>query len=230
MDQGTTAPGNAVPYNVAEGTYGPHSSRLANAADPRVDSDRDHRGAPVQMGTTGAAYGTSVSAAGHDVPEGSYGPHSSRLANAADPRVDSDRDHRAAPLGAPVGGAPAAGAHTGGAPAAGVPTANVPAAGGISAAYGSSGVTGGSYVAGGTPATAPVAAENSGERAGRNIKGVFAQGHGLGEILRGNINAAIDTLTGDKVGQAKDEETARRGYREFETRQFEKKGPTDKVL
>ncbi|KAK0617711.1 hypothetical protein B0T14DRAFT_435414 [Immersiella caudata] len=28
-------------FNAPEGTYGPHNSRLANALDPRVDSDRD---------------------------------------------------------------------------------------------------------------------------------------------------------------------------------------------
>ncbi|KAK4447222.1 hypothetical protein QBC34DRAFT_382472 [Podospora aff. communis PSN243] len=28
-------------FNAPEGTYGPHGSRLANALDPRVDSDRD---------------------------------------------------------------------------------------------------------------------------------------------------------------------------------------------
>ncbi|GAP85813.1 putative cell surface protein [Rosellinia necatrix] len=36
-------------------------------------------------------------------PEGTHGPHGSRVANAADPRIDSDRDHRAAP-GSTVGG------------------------------------------------------------------------------------------------------------------------------
>ncbi len=36
-------------------------------------------------------------------PEGTHGPHASRTTNAADPRVDSDRDHRAAP-GSNVGG------------------------------------------------------------------------------------------------------------------------------
>ncbi|KAM0816722.1 putative DUF3824 domain-containing protein [Seiridium cardinale] len=36
-----TATGN---YGSAEGTHGPHSSRIANAADPRIDSDRDGRG------------------------------------------------------------------------------------------------------------------------------------------------------------------------------------------
>jgi len=36
-------------------------------------------------------------------PEGTHGTHNSRVANAADPRIDSDRDHRAAP-GSTVGG------------------------------------------------------------------------------------------------------------------------------
>lgn len=86
-------------YNDPEGTHGPHSSRLANAADPRVDSDRDNRGT---HGTTGGAFGTTGAGAGYggskttgyNDPEGTHGPHSSRLANAADPRVDSDRDNR----------------------------------------------------------------------------------------------------------------------------------------
>jgi len=71
-----------------EGARGPHSSRVANAADPRVDSDRD--GSRTAGTTHGAGYGTT---------EGTHGPHSSRAANAADPRVDSDRDHRAAHAG-----------------------------------------------------------------------------------------------------------------------------------
>lgn len=106
-----------------EGVHGPHSSRLANAADPRVDSDRDasrtigntygssgtagttgafgttghtgptshtaHTGptAHTSAGTTGAGFGSST---GHR--EGEFGPHGSRLGNAADPRVDSDLD------------------------------------------------------------------------------------------------------------------------------------------
>lgn len=31
----------------------------------------------------------------HEAPQGSTGPHGSKVANTADPRVDSDRDHRA---------------------------------------------------------------------------------------------------------------------------------------
>lgn len=105
------------------GTSGPHDSRTANAADPRVDSDRDHRANPA-TGTTGSTgtYGSSTTGGaglggdnftqsgtgvtgapgGHSNTLGSNtssnrGPHDSNLANKADPRVDSDRDHRAAP-------------------------------------------------------------------------------------------------------------------------------------
>src|SRR5690606_18954192 len=55
---------------------GPHSSNVANKLDPRVDSDRDNRGAHGTHGSTNA------------------GPHSSNAANKLDPRVDSDRDGR----------------------------------------------------------------------------------------------------------------------------------------
>ena len=110
----------------AEGNHGPHSSRLANAADPRVDSDRDgshnmgghragdnfgthntsgtHYGAGSGMtgshgmaeGVTGmmGSHGMSGMTGTHGTSEGAYGPHSGRLGNAADPRVDSDRDGR----------------------------------------------------------------------------------------------------------------------------------------
>ncbi|KAK3390135.1 hypothetical protein B0H63DRAFT_507542 [Podospora didyma] len=42
--------------NAPEGTYGPHSTRVGNTLDPRVDSDNDHRNAPTgftQSGTPG---------------------------------------------------------------------------------------------------------------------------------------------------------------------------------
>lgn len=90
-------------HEAPEGTHGPHSSRVANAADPRVDSDRDHRANPATGTHTGeGAYarpheGVGASTYGTEAPQGTHGPHSSRLANTADPRVDSDRDHRAAP-------------------------------------------------------------------------------------------------------------------------------------
>ncbi|KAJ0353772.1 hypothetical protein KNSL1_001800 [Colletotrichum chrysophilum] len=101
-------------YDDPSGTHGPHNTRTGNLADPRVDSDRDHRGAPGTglSGTThGATHGThgthgtsglsnSNFRTGYDDPEGTHGPHSGRVANAVDPRVDSDRDHRGAPYGA----------------------------------------------------------------------------------------------------------------------------------
>ncbi|KAF5989842.1 period circadian [Fusarium bulbicola] len=40
----------------------------------------------------------------HEQPEGTHGGHSSRVANAADPRYDSDRDHRANPGTTTTGG------------------------------------------------------------------------------------------------------------------------------
>ncbi|ETS81347.1 hypothetical protein PFICI_06349 [Pestalotiopsis fici W106-1] len=110
--------GSTGAYDTAEGVHGPHGSRMANAADPRIDSDRDHRGAPGHttglgssglgsnthsgIGATGThgTHGTHSSGLtgstgyGSNAPEGTYGTHNSRVANAADPRIDSDRDHR----------------------------------------------------------------------------------------------------------------------------------------
>lgn len=85
---------------------GPHSSNLANSADPRVDSDLDHsRNAGLNQttgttGTTGAGYGSSgIGSTGTHGTTGGYGtssttagPHSSNVANKLDPRVDSDLD------------------------------------------------------------------------------------------------------------------------------------------
>ena len=100
---------------VPEGTAGPHSSRSANAADPRVDSDLDSSrrsgatagglgsthsenmpGHSTGLGSTGGMTGTHSSgmAGTHSsgLPEGTAGHHNSRAANAADPRIDSDLD------------------------------------------------------------------------------------------------------------------------------------------
>lgn len=111
-------------HGAPEGTHGPHNSRVANAADPRVDSDRDgSHNMGMGTGTTGRTAGHGEFGSGtagtanpfsgthstthtgtggvtsgmglghtHGTSEGTYGPHGSRLANAADPRVDSDRD------------------------------------------------------------------------------------------------------------------------------------------
>lgn len=85
---------------------------MANAADPRIDSDRDNRGAHSTthgaglgstMGTgthTGAHTGahTGTHGASYNTPIGSgpapntAGPHKSDMLNKADPRVDSNLD------------------------------------------------------------------------------------------------------------------------------------------
>jgi len=54
---------------------------MANAMDPRVDSDGDR----LRKRTHATGYQQNV-------PEGTYGSHSSRMGNAMDPRVDSDAD------------------------------------------------------------------------------------------------------------------------------------------
>ena len=72
-------------------TAEPHSSNLANKADPRIDNDFDRSR---NTGTSG--YGSSYpSGQSGTYPAGgstNAGPHSSNLANKADPRVDSDLD------------------------------------------------------------------------------------------------------------------------------------------
>ncbi|KAL5114931.1 hypothetical protein ACEQ8H_007178 [Pleosporales sp. CAS-2024a] len=81
---------------------GPHSSHAANAADPRVDSDRLGT-----AGNTAGARGVGAGQYGSNTTHGTHtgtgitgshahgsdptGPHDSHLLNKADPRVDSDR-------------------------------------------------------------------------------------------------------------------------------------------
>jgi len=79
-------------YGTAEGVAGPHNARVANAADPRVDSDLDGSRNAGAHSTTRGTHTTHTTGAGYGTAEGVAGPHSSRLANAADPRVDSDLD------------------------------------------------------------------------------------------------------------------------------------------
>jgi hypothetical protein len=84
----------------ASHTEGPHSSDLANKADPRVDSDQDGRRGYDSSNTSGSGQGLAGRVAGMTGLGGSSGtsntagPHSSDLANKADPRVDSDQDGR----------------------------------------------------------------------------------------------------------------------------------------
>ncbi|CAG9943469.1 unnamed protein product [Clonostachys rosea f. rosea IK726] len=79
-----------------EGTHGPHSSRAANAADPRVDSDRDHRAAHGKTtgttGTSGLGSSTAPNTRSTGPAPKTAGPHKSDLLNKLDPRVDSNLD------------------------------------------------------------------------------------------------------------------------------------------
>jgi hypothetical protein len=77
-----------------EGTSGPHNTRVANAADPRVDSDRDgsHTTGTGNTGTYGSS-GNYTHSTGGPAPN-TAGPHKTDMLNKADPRVDADRDGR----------------------------------------------------------------------------------------------------------------------------------------
>ncbi|KAJ4988916.1 hypothetical protein SVAN01_05540 [Stagonosporopsis vannaccii] len=73
---------------------GPHDSRLANQADPRVDSDR-YGGQGNTYGTTQGSGLTGTNHPGHvgnNDANKTAGPHGSNLLNKLDPRVDSDLD------------------------------------------------------------------------------------------------------------------------------------------
>ncbi|EXF84891.1 hypothetical protein CFIO01_12897 [Colletotrichum fioriniae PJ7] len=65
---------------------------------------------------------------------------------------------------------------------------------------------------------------------GQQIKGAFAQGHGMGEVIRGKFNSAVDTAAGDSQGMAKNKNVTTGGEREFATKDFVKKGTLDKAL
>lgn len=143
--------------DIPKGTYGPHSSRLANALDPRVDSDLDSTRTGAGMGAGGGRAGGASAAAGPSMmhggagygaghptaagglsgnrgaPEGTYGPHRTRVGNAMDPRVDSDLDsgQRATMGRSGVGAAAAGGSLGGGAPGAGMTSSTTSAGTGV---------------------------------------------------------------------------------------------------
>jgi hypothetical protein len=85
---------------------GPHSSNIANKLDPRVDSDRDNRGAH----NTAAGYGAATGGTGLSSTTGTtgvgHGPHTSATGNVLDPRVDSSTGaHNIQTTTGPAGGA-----------------------------------------------------------------------------------------------------------------------------
>jgi hypothetical protein len=91
-------------YGTGSANNGPHNSRMMNKLDPRVDSDRDGRNAFGPAGTADTTTksfeqsqneSTATSTTAHGAGSTNHGPHNSNLMNKLDPRVDSDRDHRA---------------------------------------------------------------------------------------------------------------------------------------
>jgi len=94
----TAATGStATRRDAAEGISGPHNSRVANATDPRVDSDRDgSRNLGAASNTRGTGTNGNYSGAGtgltNTTASTNAGPHSSNIANKLDPRIDTDRD------------------------------------------------------------------------------------------------------------------------------------------
>ncbi|KAI6711327.1 hypothetical protein PZA11_003930 [Diplocarpon coronariae] len=120
---GSTTHGTGIGSSTSHGaglgssntTAGPHSSKLANQLDPRIDSDLDRSkrigGATGTTGTSGYSgthagntTGGYTGATGGISGSTNAGPHESSLANKADPRVDSDLDGRGNRHGASTGG------------------------------------------------------------------------------------------------------------------------------
>jgi hypothetical protein len=90
---GTT--GTTGHHGTAEGVAGPHSSRAANAADPRIDSDLDNsrttgtaNTAHTTGGYTGAGSGV-IGSQSHTTGTHAQPVHNSGIANKLDPRVNT---------------------------------------------------------------------------------------------------------------------------------------------
>jgi len=121
---GHSTTGHSTTSGTTEGVAGPHNSRVANAADPRVDSDLDgsrNAGAAHNShstttgsgltGNTHSTHTTGSSLTGNNHGSTNAGPHSSNAANVLDPRVDSDRSKQHGTTG--VGSSGYTGTHTG---------------------------------------------------------------------------------------------------------------------
>lgn len=112
---GTTGLGSNTTHGTTHGDpSGPHSSKIANKLDPTVDTKSYGTADPTtghyanthgttgsgltgshNTHTTGTGLGSNTHSTGtglgHNTHNDPTGPHSSHLANQADPRVDSDR-------------------------------------------------------------------------------------------------------------------------------------------
>lgn len=117
---------------------------------------------------------TGAGVTGYNDPEGTHGPHSSKLANAVDPTVDSDRDHRGAPVSTGLGsntGTTHTTHHT-----------QLPA----------------SHSTAGTGTTAQTGTGNTGERVAKGIKGVFAQGHVCAHFPLLRVDSGTNRTSGSR--------------------------------
>jgi hypothetical protein len=125
---GTAGTGAMYGNQQSHHTAGPHSSNMANKADPRVDSDLDNSrtvgrdqtyNTNTGSGVTGGSHmGGGLGSSGRTGGIGSTGgntagPHASNMANKLDPRVDSDRDNSATLGGSNTYGSSTTGRHTG---------------------------------------------------------------------------------------------------------------------
>lgn len=92
--------GSGGPIGSGSTTSGPHSSNMENKLDPRVDSGKSPVAFYSFLGADSLIKDNSRGTSGGYGSTGTHhttaGPHSSDLANKADPRVDSDRGNFAA--------------------------------------------------------------------------------------------------------------------------------------
>jgi len=128
----------------------------------------------------------STTITGAHTTEGLAGPHSSRLANATDPRVDSDLDH----------------------------SRNAGAA--TTATTGTTGTTTGHTTnpttSTGTTTTAP---PSKIKESASSAKGILSAIHGAGESIRGNFNSAVDETFNEPLGVEKNNRVAQKGEAEI---------------
>ncbi|KAB8238665.1 protein dprC [Aspergillus alliaceus] len=194
-------------------TTGPHDSKIGNKLDPRVDSDLDNR----------AQYAPGMTKTGNENPYATQdtsfsrgsntGPHQSNMMNKLDPRVDaqtSDMSNKTTTQ--------SHGSQFSGATRAQYDDNTIGRSTGTG--FASSGV---GYRPAESSGSAPGSrSAQKGANVGSDVKGVFAGAHGMGESLRGGLNAAVDKTFGHEEGVAKNDAIASRGEREMRTGNFSK--------
>ncbi|KAE8347400.1 hypothetical protein BDV24DRAFT_122024 [Aspergillus arachidicola] len=192
-------------------TTGPHSSSIGNKMDPRVDSDLDNR-AQYAPGTTKTGNENPYATQNTTFSSGSNaGPHESKMMNKLDPRVDAQTGDVSSKTTSQPHGSQFAGNTQSqyGANATGPSTG---------AGYASSGV---GYRPAQSSGSVPGSkSAQKGADVGSGVKGAFAGAHGMGESLRGGLNAAVDKTFGHEEGVAKNDAIASQGEREMRTGNF----------